>query len=112
MRTKLTTTEPQAGFDRLLDALARELIDVSDDEILAAAKELGMDPMMKGSAAFLGLRVPPVADLADWTEFFGSEQVRDSLATLSFQNPFSSSQLEPKVKSRRPKRPPAIERKH
>jgi hypothetical protein len=92
MRTKLTITEPQAALDRLLDALANELIEVSDDEILGAAKELGMNPMMKGSAAFLGLRVAPVADLAEWTEFF-------------------EAPAESKHKARRARRLPSIERK-
>jgi hypothetical protein len=112
MRTKLTITEPQAALDRLLDALAHELIDVSDEEILAAAKELGMNPMMKGSAAFLGLRIPPVADLAEWAEFFGSEHFRSSLAALSLKSAGPSAELEHKVKARRSKRPPAVERKH
>ena len=112
MRTKLTITEPQAALDRVLDALAHELIEVSEDEILAAAKELGMNPMMKGSAAFLGLRIPPIADPADWAEFFSSEHLGSALATLSFKDSATAAQLEPKAKVRRSKRPPAIERKH
>jgi hypothetical protein len=112
MRTKLTLTEPQAALDRLLDALAHELIDVSDDEILAAAKELGMNPMMKGSAAFLGLRVAPFADLAEWAEFFQSEHFRASLAALNLKGADAPAELEPKAKTRRPKRQPTLERKH
>jgi hypothetical protein len=112
MRTKLTITEPQAALDRVLDALARELIDVSEDEILAAAQELGMNPMMKGSAAFLGLRIPPIADLADWAEFFSSEHLASALAGLSFKDSATPPQLETKAKGRRPKRPPPLERKH
>ena len=111
MRTKLTVTEPQAALDRLLDALAHELIDVPDDEILAAAKELGMNPMMKGSAAFLGLRVAPFADLAEWAEYFQSENFRTSLAALSLKGAGAPAQLEPKTKSRRARRPPTVERK-
>jgi hypothetical protein len=111
MRTKLTISEPQAALDRLLDALARELIDVPEDEILAAAKELGMNPAMKGSAAFLGLRIPPIADLAEWAEFFGSEQVTRSIATLSLKHE-NSLALEPDVEASRAKRQPAVERKH
>jgi hypothetical protein len=112
MRTKLTISEPQAALDRLLDGLARELIDVSDDEILAAAKELGMNPTMKGSAAFLGLRIPPLADLAEWAEFFGSEDFRNALATLSLKQAVAPAPTGLKVKPRRPRRPPAVERKH
>ena len=42
-------------FERLLAALERELIEATDEEILAAAKDLGMNPEMKGSAAFFGI---------------------------------------------------------
>ena len=42
-------------FERLLAALERELIDATDEEILEAAKDLGMNPQMKGSAAFFGI---------------------------------------------------------
>jgi hypothetical protein len=111
MRTKLTIIHPEAALDRLLDALARELTDVSDDEILDAARELGMNPLMKGSAAFLGLHIPQVADLAEWSEFFGSEHFRSALAALELKHaipPPPPSNARP----RRSKRPPAIERKH
>jgi hypothetical protein len=39
----------------LLFALERDVLEASDEEILAAARELGMDPTMKGSAAFFGV---------------------------------------------------------
>jgi hypothetical protein len=42
-------------FERLLAALERELIEATDEEVLAAARELGMNPAMKGSAAFFGI---------------------------------------------------------
>jgi hypothetical protein len=58
MRTKLTLTTPAAALGRILDQLDRELIEASDEEILEAARDLGMNPLMKGSAAFLGLHVP------------------------------------------------------
>jgi hypothetical protein len=112
MRTKLTIVHPEAVLDRLLDALAHELTDVSDDEVLAAAQDLGMNPMMKGSAAFLGLRIPPVADLLEWAEFFRSEHFRSALALLELKNAVAPSPLDPDDKTRVPKRPPALERKH
>jgi len=43
-------------LDRMLAGLERELFEASDEEILAAATELGMKPAMKGSAAFLGIK--------------------------------------------------------
>jgi len=56
-------------FERLLAALERELIEATDEEILAAAKELGMNPAMKGSAAFFGIATifhPPFLPTDPW----------------------------------------------
>ncbi len=50
-----------ARFERLLAALARELAEATDEEVLQAANDLGMRPMMKGSAAFFGITVVPRA---------------------------------------------------
>jgi hypothetical protein len=74
MRTKLSVFEPETALNRILDALERELIDASDEEILEAAKDLGMNPLMKGSAAFLGLQT------LSFAEFFDSEALRNVLA--------------------------------
>jgi len=49
-----------------LAALEQELIDASDEEIMAAAAELGMNPKMKGSALFAGLKYPARPQLADF----------------------------------------------
>lgn len=51
----MTTTRPELGFARLLDALGQDLLDASDEEILAVAKELGQKPDMKGSIALFGV---------------------------------------------------------
>jgi hypothetical protein len=75
--TKLKLRTPAAALGRILDQLERELIEASDEDILEAARDLGMNPLMKGSAAFLGLRVPPQAHFAD---FFDSETVRGVLS--------------------------------
>jgi hypothetical protein len=112
MRTKLTIKEPQAALDRLLDALARELTYVSEDEVLAAAKELGMNPMMRGSAAFLGLRIPPIADLADWAEFFGSDHFKTAIAALGTKKEGPPGLLEPEAKVKHAKQSPTVDRKH
>lgn len=48
---------PERGLECLLSALERDLRDASDEEILAAARELGMNPAIKGSAAFFGVTV-------------------------------------------------------
>jgi len=44
-------------LERLLLELERELTEATDEEILAAARELGMNPAMKGSAAFFGVKL-------------------------------------------------------
>ena len=66
-------TRSDLALERLLAALERELLDAADAEILAAAKELGMDPTMKGSSAFSGVTIlvrwpPPRHDVEvpDW----------------------------------------------
>ena len=58
-------------FERLLAALEQELSAATDEEILAAAAELGMNPAMKGSAAFFGItkRFPPSFAPGDPPEF-------------------------------------------
>lgn len=49
------TTDNAGRFENLLAALERELIEATDEEILEAARDLGMNPAMKGSAAFFGI---------------------------------------------------------
>ena len=55
-------TRPDLMLERLLLALERDLTEATDEELLAAAKELGIDPTMKGSAAFFG-----VTKLVKWS---------------------------------------------
>jgi len=47
------TVDNAERFERLLAALEQELIAATDEEILEAAHDLGMNPAMRGSAAFL-----------------------------------------------------------
>lgn len=51
----MKTTRSELALERILLALERELVNVTDDEILAAAQELGINPTMKGSAVFFGV---------------------------------------------------------
>ena len=46
---------PERELERVLLAFEHEVIDASNEEILAAARELGMNPAMKGSSAFFGV---------------------------------------------------------
>jgi hypothetical protein len=66
MRTSLTLADATAALTRLLEAFEQELIESSDEEIMQAAKDLGMNPQMKGSAAFAGLKYRTRLRLADF----------------------------------------------
>jgi hypothetical protein len=70
MRTRLMQAFPETALGRILDALERELLEASDADILEAADDLGMKPLMKGSAAFIGLRHSGVVPRAE--DFFGA----------------------------------------
>jgi hypothetical protein len=54
----MKTARPETALENVLMGLERELIDATDEEVRAAAAELGMNPSMKGSAAFLGVKSP------------------------------------------------------
>jgi hypothetical protein len=102
MRTKLTPAKSTAALGRLLDQLDRELIEASDEDILEAARDLGMNPMMKGSAAFVGLRVPAMAQFAD---FFDSDALRSVLSIRSAQQSLApESERERKARRLKPER--------
>jgi hypothetical protein len=56
MPDKVRERWPEAALTRLLDVFEAELLQAGDAEIMAAARELGMVPTMKGSAAFLEVK--------------------------------------------------------
>lgn len=69
MRTKMKKAEQRIdALERVLDAVGQEMIDCPEEELLDAARDLGMDPMSKGSAAFIGLKYPAVPRLDDFFE--------------------------------------------
>ena len=76
MRNKMTRNPPEVALNRVLAGLEKELVEASDDEIVQAAEDLGMNVKMKGSAAFIGVKytVPKNAaeifDLADLRRFY------------------------------------------
>jgi hypothetical protein len=86
-------TTPATALGRILDQLDRELIDASDEDIMEAARDLGMNPMMKGSAAFLGLQSFSLA------EFFDNDALRSVLLERAAQNAAASQ----RVAKRRPR---------
>ena len=68
MHTKMTVLRSVAAFERVLEDLAQELIESTDEELLEAARDLGMDPTMRESAAFAGVKYPATPQLSDFFE--------------------------------------------
>ena len=69
MQTKLRVVAPEASLTRILASFEQELLDALDEEIMEAAKDLGMNPQMKGSAAFFGVTRPVGVSSADIHSF-------------------------------------------
>jgi hypothetical protein len=96
MRTKVMRIPPDIILMRILDALAQEAIDASDDEVIAAAADLRMDLNSRESAAFAGLT------------FFARPQVSEFFDVKSLQSPAKEITGNAPAKSadrqRRPKR--------
>jgi hypothetical protein len=67
MRSKVKAAAREVvALNRILQALEQELIEATDEEVIAAAKDLGMDPTMKGSGVFAGLKYPARPQLSDF----------------------------------------------
>ncbi|MGA2777019.1 MAG: hypothetical protein ABSF94_05630 [Steroidobacteraceae bacterium] len=76
MRQLVNERGPQAALERILTALEQELIAATDEEIFAAAKDLGMNPAMRGSAAFIGIKYAARYSVADWLSGFDPALLR------------------------------------
>ncbi|MGH8288253.1 MAG: hypothetical protein ACREV7_04385 [Steroidobacteraceae bacterium] len=105
MRTKVTKDLSQRALARILDAFAQELIDASDEEVLEAAKDLGMDPDMKWSAAFAGVIYPSSGHL-QLSDFFDLEELKKALPVMAgrdrvFSEVAVKEPVKTKVRSRR-----------
>jgi hypothetical protein len=50
------SVRPDVGLERLIHGLEQELLEAADEEFMAAAHDLGMNPESKGSAALLGVK--------------------------------------------------------
>ncbi len=50
------SVRPDWGLEKVIHGLERELLEASDEEFMAGARDLGMNPEMKGSAAFIGVK--------------------------------------------------------
>jgi hypothetical protein len=55
MRTQVKKSSPELALLRVLDALAQELVEASEEEIREVATELRMDLDMRESAAYAGV---------------------------------------------------------
>lgn len=55
MPRRLTATSHDQRLDRVLCALEREILEATDEEVRQAAADLGIDPDMKGSIAWVGV---------------------------------------------------------
>jgi hypothetical protein len=73
----MTRSSAQAVLARVLDALAQELIETSDEEVFEAARSLRMDPSMPESAAFAGVTYPGRPQLSDYFDL----EARGKLST-------------------------------
>jgi hypothetical protein len=100
MRTKVKKESSELELMRILDAFARELIDVSDEEILEAAQVLGMDPRTRESAAFAGLAYPARWQLSDFFDIDARKGLQRPVGQIAGDPP-----AEQKNNSRRSKRP-------
>lgn len=100
MRTKLAPLREARGFERVLEAVAQELIACTDGELLEACKDLGMDPTMRGSAAFIGLKYPATPRLADFFEPPRFPPPRDKVERSSTAAPRSRTSLPARKKRR------------
>ena len=76
MRKRLKAVPAESALGRVLEALKQELIDASDEEISAAARELRMNLEMPESAAFAGLTYPARPLLSDFFELEVFRQMR------------------------------------
>jgi|HubBroStandDraft_5_1064220.scaffolds.fasta_scaffold502371_2 hypothetical protein len=50
------SVRPDIGLERLIHGLEKELLEAADEEFMVGARDLGMNPHMKGSAAFIGVK--------------------------------------------------------
>ncbi len=79
MRNPVKRSSPEVALERVLDALAQELIEVCDEEILETAKDLGMNLAMKESAAFAGVTYAARMRAADFFDLDTRNELRLSV---------------------------------
>lgn len=100
MRTKVRAALPEVVLTRILEAFGQELIDASEEEIMEAAKDLGMELQMKGSGAFVGLTFPTRWQLSD---FFDLEAINQHIGREAAGQITKTSSTEPERETHRPR---------
>jgi hypothetical protein len=85
MREKMILNGPAGALIRLLDALAEDLVEASDEEIMQGASDLGMNPKMKGSAAFSGIKFAAHPRLSDFYDLDFEKNLPNALKWWSRQ---------------------------
>jgi hypothetical protein len=100
MRTNVKAALPEVVLTRILEACGQELIDASDEEIMEAAKDLGMDLQMKGSGAFAGLTFPAKWQLSD---FFDVEAINQHITREAAGQITKASSTDPERETQRSK---------
>jgi hypothetical protein len=62
----MKTASPEAVLTRVIEGLEPDLVNATDEDVTQAARDLGMDLSMKGSAAFMGLKPPFKLSLSEF----------------------------------------------
>jgi hypothetical protein len=107
MRTKMKRIAPDTALMRIMDALAQEVVEASDEEVTEAAADLRMDLNSRESAAFAGLTYFARPQMS---EFFSIEVPKSLQAPA--EGIAGHPLAHPSDRDRRPKRVrTAIERK-
>jgi hypothetical protein len=102
MHAKLKRSAGVAGLERLIAALALELAEATDEEVLQACADLGMKPEMRGSAAFIGLKGVSVSDWRRMEGFFDLELLQQLQLTHAQRR--AALERRPDAKAKRPRR--------
>jgi hypothetical protein len=100
VRTKVKRVSPETALMRILDALAQEAIEASDEEVMEAATDLRMDLNTRESAAFAGLTYFARPQLSDFFDIEVSKRLQAPAERIADDRPAG-----PKDRRRRSKRP-------
>jgi hypothetical protein len=98
MRTKVKVASPELALTRLVEALGQELIDAPEEEIVEAAKDLGMHLQMRGSAAFAGLKFPASWHLSDFFDLEASRRLQIAAERSAAERSAGAIQTKPRRK--------------